>query len=90
MRHEEKVPNGKLVCFSVDAEDGRVTKVRVTGDFFLHPEDSIDKVEESLVGTSTEITEEEAVGKIRAALEGAQLIGATAEDFARIFRKAIG
>jgi lipoate-protein ligase A len=89
MRHEEKVPNGKLVCFSVEVEDGRVTSVRITGDFFLHPEDSIEKVEESLRGVPAEIDESDAASRIRDALGSAKLIGATPEDFARIFKKAI-
>ena len=34
MRGEYKVPGGKLVAVDVEAEDGRLTQVFVSGDFF--------------------------------------------------------
>jgi len=89
MRCEEKVPNGKLVCFSVEAEDGRVTEVKITGDFFLHPEETIEKIESSLEGVPLDMDEAEVASLIGASLDGAQLIGATAEDLARVFKKAV-
>lgn len=89
MQWEEKVPNGKLVCFSVKAHDGRVTGVKITGDFFLHPEDTIYKVEEFLTGIPANIRENEVASMVREALGDAQLIGATPEDFARIFKRAV-
>jgi len=89
MRCEEKVPNGKLVCVEVDADSEKTTKVRITGDFFLHPEDALDKVEASLTGIPLSACESELASRIKGSLGGAQLIGATAEDFARIFKKAV-
>jgi lipoate-protein ligase A len=41
---EEKVPGGKLVRVTV-AGDGRV---RISGDFFLHPEECITLIEDAL------------------------------------------
>ena len=89
MKCEEKVPEGKLVCFSVEAENGSVTEVKITGDFFLHPEETIEKIEHSLEGIPLDIDESEVASRIRTSLEDAQLIGATAEDMARIFKKAV-
>ena len=89
VRCEEKVPNGKLVCFDVDSEGGTITNVRITGDFFLHPEDAIIEIEKSLIGIPADCNESEITEKISSALKGAQLIGATAGDFARIFKKAL-
>lgn len=89
MRCEEKVPNGKLVCLSVEAEDGHVKKVIITGDFFLHPEETIESIERSLEGVPLDMDEAEVASRIGASLEGAQLIGATAEDLARIFKRAV-
>lgn len=44
---ERKVPGGKLLRLRlVDGGDGPT--VRLTGDFFLHPEESIDALEEAL------------------------------------------
>ena len=89
MRYEEKVPNGKLVCFSVEVKNNKVSDVKLTGDFFLHPEDTIEALESSLIGLPIETSESEITLKIQETLKGSQLIGATAEDLARIFRKTV-
>ncbi len=89
MRYEEKIPNGKLVCVSVEAQDSQVKEVKITGDFFLHPEDAIERIEKSLHDIPVDMDESEVASRIGAALEGAQLIGATPEDLARIFKKAV-
>ena len=88
MQCEEKVANGKLVCFDVECKEGRTQSVKLTGDFFLHPEDAIEWVESSLSGIETDISDKELVSLISEALQGAELIGATPEDLARIFRRA--
>ncbi|MEW6035515.1 MAG: biotin--protein ligase [Candidatus Micrarchaeota archaeon] len=90
MRCEEKVPGGKLVCIEVRAEGGKVAQIRITGDFFLHPEEAIDALEKALVSAPLSIPEAEAAERLSAALGGALLIGATCGDLARIFRKAVG
>ncbi len=41
---EEKVPDGKLVKVSI-AQNGQI---RITGDFFIHPEESITLIENAL------------------------------------------
>ncbi len=90
MRCEEKIPGGKLVCVEVQAVGGRVSQVRITGDFFLHPEEAIDALENALVNAPLSIPEAEAAERLSAALGGALLIGATCGDLARIFKKAVG
>jgi lipoate-protein ligase A len=89
MKCEEKIPGGKLVAIEVWAEAGLVTKAKITGDFFLHPEDAIDGLERSLAGLPLSCGEAEAESRLRACLGGSELIGATAGDLARIFVKAV-
>lgn len=94
MRAEEKVKGGKLVCIEVWAEGGTASKVKITGDFFLHPEDAIDALERSLVGVDLARArlpggESEIAARLGDALGRAELIGASPEDLARIFRKAV-
>jgi lipoate-protein ligase A len=91
VKAEEKVPGGKLVCIETQIKDGKTTSVRITGDFFLHPEDAIDMVERSLSGLGADASETEISSRIKDSLErsGAQLVGASAEDLARILRKAV-
>jgi len=94
MRAEEKVKGGKLICIEVVPKDGKVAKARITGDFFLHPEDTIDSLERSLEGVDLERArlpggESEMAARLKTALGSSQLIGASPEDLARLFRKAV-
>lgn len=89
MRCEEKITNGKLVAVEVWAESGLVSRAKITGDFFLHPEEAIEAAERSLAGLPISSTEAEVASRLRASLQGCELIGATAEDFARIFVRAV-
>jgi lipoate-protein ligase A len=56
-----KVPNGKLIKVTVEHEEGKIIKVLIRGDFFIHPEESIDDLELALKGvdfnrkTATEV-----------------------------------
>lgn len=44
-----KVPGGKLLKIFLDYDD-KINKIKITGDFFLHPEESLEKLEEELIG----------------------------------------
>ncbi|MBN2229672.1 MAG: biotin--protein ligase [Candidatus Thorarchaeota archaeon] len=84
-----KVPAGKLIKVKVLLESNRISEVIITGDFFLHPEEGLHEIEQSLKGSSFEIPEMAA--RIRKALESidGQLIGVSPEDFALTIRNAI-
>lgn len=43
-----KVPNGKLIKIMCEYENEKIIKVQITGDFFIHPEESIDDLELAL------------------------------------------
>jgi lipoate-protein ligase A len=45
-----KVPNGKLIKVTVEYEGEVISKVQIRGDFFIHPEESIDDLELALKG----------------------------------------
>jgi lipoate-protein ligase A len=45
-----KVPNGKLLKVSLVIEGKRIDKVQIRGDFFIHPEESLDELETALKG----------------------------------------
>ena len=90
MKAEEKIPGGKLVCVEVTASGGNVGSLRITGDFFLHPEDAIARLESALVGGPLTISEADAESKLASALGNAQLIGVSCQDIARLFRRAVG
>ncbi|MBU4222635.1 MAG: lipoate--protein ligase family protein, partial [Euryarchaeota archaeon] len=46
---KQKVKEGKVVKVEVDCDE-LIRKVRITGDFFLHPEDILEEIEKSMVG----------------------------------------
>jgi len=44
-----KVPNGKLLKIFLEDSDGKITSLKITGDFFLYPEENAEKLEAALV-----------------------------------------
>ncbi len=85
-----KVPNGKLVKVSLEAGQGKVKKVKVSGDFFIHPEEAIDALEENLKGV--ELREDVLEKKILAIVEenSIQLFGFKSKDLAKAIMMAVG
>ena len=49
-----KVKDGKFLRAVIDVEDGFIRGIRITGDFFMHPEESLERLESMLVGVSTD------------------------------------
>ncbi|MFP4116856.1 MAG: hypothetical protein ACLFQ8_02840 [Candidatus Aenigmatarchaeota archaeon] len=49
MKHVDfKVPDGKMLKIDVEVKDNVVKEIDVRGDFFIHPEDSLKDLEETL------------------------------------------
>ena len=48
-----KVQGGKLLKVKLSQENGLISEISITGDFFIHPEESIEELEESLIGRET-------------------------------------
>ena len=56
MKHhvgEHKAKKG-LIRIEFDENEGRVEHVKITGDFFMHPEDAVHELEERLEGQRIE------------------------------------
>ena len=86
----KKVPGGKLLRVKIDADEN-IRAVSITGDFFLHPEESLPAIEKSLVGLLLRSSEIEYAAKINTALaeQKANFIGVSAEDIAQTILEAI-
>ncbi len=88
-RVEFKVPGGKLIAAEAEAEGGRIVRVKITGDFFMHPEETIEELEGSLTGVA--VTE----GSLKEAVNGffggrsIELIGVSPEDFVHVIRMSL-
>ena len=78
-----KVPGGKLVKVKLKIACDRIAEVSILGDFFLHPEETLLKIEESLVGSPIEESEIESTIAQLLKESDASLIGATAADIAK-------
>ncbi|TMI43204.1 hypothetical protein E6H23_02930 [Candidatus Bathyarchaeota archaeon] len=78
-----KAPGGKLVRVTIVEDSGIIRRAQITGDFFLLPEESLTRLEQSLIGI---MITESAVKKVVDDFftdTGAQGLGVTREDFAK-------
>ena len=89
-RVEFKVPGGKLIAAEAEAEGGRIVRVKITGDFFMHPEEAIEELEGSLTGVPVD------EGSLEEAMNGffgsrsIELIGVAPGDFVHVIRMSLG
>lgn len=57
-----KIPNGKLLKIFLEDNSGKITSIKITGDFFLYPEENVEKLEAAL--TECELNKEKLTAKI--------------------------
>lgn len=90
MHGEFKVPGGKLVVVDLDVRDGRLADVRLSGDFFLEPDDALPLIDAALTGLPVSADAATIAAAVTAALpEGAVLLGFSAEAVATAVRRAL-
>jgi lipoate-protein ligase A len=87
---KQKVREGKIVKVEVDYDES-INKLKITGDFFLHPEDVLDEIEKSLSGLEKEASVEAIASKIHTimAAHDARMIGISPESLARVVKEAL-
>ncbi|MCX8170776.1 MAG: hypothetical protein N3E47_02210 [Candidatus Bathyarchaeota archaeon] len=90
LKAEYKVEGGKLIKVQLAKREGKIDAIKITGDFFMHPEDLIDELEKALLGCP--LNENAIAETIRRFVRdrGVILLGATPEDFAKCIIKAGG
>ena len=89
---ELKVPGGKLVVADVTVEDGVITATKISGDFFLEPEEAFDQLQVALVGASASEDTEELTARLDNALsrlDAVQTHGFSTRDVAVTVRRAV-
>lgn len=90
MHGEFKVPGGKLVVVDLDVRDGHLADVRLSGDFFLEPDDALPLIDAALTGLPVAADAKTIAAAVTAALpEGAVLLGFSAEAVATTVRRAL-
>lgn len=75
-----KIPGGKLVKVKLWVDAEKIRRIIILGDFFLHPEETIQAIENALVGTELNVTSIESIISKVMSESNASLIGATPED----------
>jgi len=90
MHGEYKEPGGKLVVVDLVVSGGRLSDVRVSGDFFLEPDSALDLINRALVGTRADAGVDAWATAVRTALgDGASLYGISAEGVAIAVERAV-
>ncbi len=79
LKGELKVKGGKLIKCTLELDEEKIKRIKITGDFFMYPEDAIEKLEKALQGT--QFDEEEISKKVKEALKDVELIGVAMKDF---------
>lgn len=85
----KKIEGGKLVRIKIDADE-QINHIQIHGDFFLHPEDAIEYVQQRLQGLSSSSSSDIYANEIAKALtdQNASFIGVTSEDLANVIIEA--
>lgn len=89
---ELKVPGGKLLVIDATVEDNIVTNARLSGDFFLEPDEAYDAISPALVGAKVNDPTGEITARLDAALadfDGLALHGFNTRDAAVALKRAI-
>jgi lipoate-protein ligase A len=86
----QKIPGGKLIRIDVQFSE-RIERIKITGDFFLDPEETLDRIEETLTGVPLPLDRPALSQRITDLLVEmhAELIGAAPEDIIATLAEAI-
>lgn len=90
-RHGEfKIPGGKLVVVDLTDADGVIRDFRLSGDFFLEPDTTLDAINGAVEGLPTDASADAIGRRIEAALPvDAHLVGVTVPGIATAIRRAL-
>jgi hypothetical protein len=78
-----------VIEVEINIEDGRISKAKITGDFFVYPEEALESLENALVGSTG--TEDDLNKKISAIYNEKKVStpGITIDDWLLVIRKAL-
>jgi hypothetical protein len=90
MHGEYKMPGGKLVVIDLDVHDDQLTRVRLSGDFFLEPDDALHIINAALEGQPVQASEAALAAILRDALAASVMMyGISPEAVAVAVRRAV-
>jgi lipoate-protein ligase A len=90
VKGEYKVPGGKLIVVEADERDGRLVEVRVSGDFFLEPDEALEAMTSAIEGLPIDADAGAIARRVRDALpDDVVMLGVHPEAVATAVRRAI-
>lgn len=90
MHGEYKTPGGKLVIVDFDVIEGRLRNIRISGDFFLYPEEEFPVLTKALEGVDADLDDESFAERIRMDLHpDTNLLGTSPEGIAIAIRRGL-
>lgn len=91
MHGEYKEPGNKLVVVDLEVAAGRISQIHLGGDFFLEPDEALDRYNRALLGANADSSVETLVGLLETAREpGDVLFGLSLTGIAVAVRRALG
>lgn len=87
---KQKVKEGKVVKVEIECNE-LIRNIRITGDFFIHPEDILDEIEKSIIGLERSASIETITSNIRSRIANmdVRMIGISPESIALLVREAL-
>ena len=87
---KQKVKEGKVVKVEIECNE-LIRNTRITGDFFIHPEDILDEIEKSIIGLERSASIETITSNIRSRIANrdVRMIGISPESIALLVREAL-
>lgn len=90
MHGEYKMPGGKLVVADLGVRDGKLTRVRISGDFFLEPDSALTMIDVALEGLPAAAGSKHHAAVLEAALgPHVRMYGVSPEAIATAVQRAL-
>jgi hypothetical protein len=88
MHGEYKTPGGKMVVADFEIRGGRLADIRISGDFFLYPEEALSAITAVLRGAPADAADLEA-RVAEAVPPGTEMLGFSPEAVAEAIRRGL-
>mgnify|MGYP000920205623 CR=1 FL=1 len=87
---KRKIPGGKLVNLEITFSD-RIESVKLMGDFFLHPEETLEDLVNAIHNTPRPLDSSNLTARLDQIMtnHGAELIGVSTADITSIVEEAV-
>jgi lipoate---protein ligase len=89
MHGEYKIPGGKLVVIELDIVNDTLRNVRLSGDFFLEPDETLGAMTAAIEGLPVTADQARIGAAVARAAAGAELLGITPMGVAIAVRRAV-